>query len=311
MKPYRLAFAGTPAIAVPILSALAADKRFEIATVISQPDMPAGRDMSISPTPVKARAIALNIPVLQPQKISQIIDQLREMELDAIVVVAYAQIIPETVLNLPKYGCVNVHGSLLPKYRGASVLQAPIMNGDEETGVTIMVMDKTLDTGPILKQEVIRLSINETAETLGKKMAETGARLLPNVLADYFQGFIQPIAQNNNLASYVGRMEKKDGIIDWQKSAADIERFIRAMTPWPSAWTWVSGKQLKILEADPNTIELNTSKPGKTFIYNSTLAVQCGQDSLVIRRLQLEGKKAMTASEFIQGYKDYIGTILG
>jgi methionyl-tRNA formyltransferase len=174
-----------------------------------------------------------------------------------------------------------------------------------------MLIDKTLDTGPILKQASLKLANDETAESLGVKLSELGAKILPDTLYDYLSGRIQPQPQNNELANYVGRLEKKDGIIDWTKSATEIERFSRAMFPWPSAWTWLTGKQLKILTVDQTTIAINTYKPGKTFIYNSNLAVQCGQDSLIIRRLQLEGKKAMTAEEYMNGYKDFVGTVLG
>lgn len=311
MARHRIIFIGTPAFAVPSLQALLNDQRFEVAAVVTQPDMPAGRSLELTPPPVKITAQNYSLPVFQPAKISQILDQLRELQPSAIVVVAYAQIIPESVLSLSKFGCVNVHASLLPKYRGASVIQAPIMNGDAESGVTIMLMDKTLDTGPLLRQVRYTLKEHENSATLAEALSKLGAESLPNALADYLEGRIAPQAQDNAQANYVGRLEKKDGIIDWQQPAASIERFTRAMFPWPSAWTWIDGKQLKILEVDPHTIALSTYKPGKTFVYNSSLAVQCGHDSLIIRRLQLEGKKAMTSEDFIRGYKDSVGKILG
>ncbi len=311
MKKYRLAFVGTPKIALPSLTTLHNDQRFEIITVITQPDMPAGRNLELTPPPVKTLAETLGLSVFQPQKISQIIDQLREMQLDAMIVIAYAQIVPETILNLPKYGCINVHGSLLPKYRGAAVLQAPILNHDSETGVTIMLMDKTLDTGPILKQQAWPITDNETAGSLGEKMADIGAQILGDTLVDYFEGRIKPEAQNNELANYVGKLTKEDGLIDWTKPAKTLECFVRAMSPWPSAWTWLNGKKIKILAVDPHIISLNMHRPGKTFIYNSTLAIQCGTDALIIKQLQLEGKKAMAAEEFLKGYNDFIGKVLG
>ncbi len=311
MKPFRIAFVGTPQISIPCLEALCTDERFDIVAVVTQPDMPAGRNLELTPPPVKTFAVGHGLEVMQPQKISLITDRLREMQLDAIVVIAYAQIIPENILSLPKFGCVNVHGSLLPKYRGAAVLQAPILNNDYETGVTIMLMDKNLDTGPILKQKSFPITAQETAGTLGKKMAEAGAELLPQTLVDYFSGYIKPRQQDDALANYVGRLSKEDGLIDWTKSAKQLECFVRAMTPWPSAWTWIAGKKLKIIEVDPTIMTLTMHKPGKTFIYNSTLAVQCGIDSLIIRRLQLEGKKPITSQEFLQGYTELIGTILG
>lgn len=311
MKKQRIIFVGTPKFSVPSLKALIEDSRFEVVAVITQPDMPAGRSLTLTPPPIKILAQNYGLQIFQPPKISQINDQIRELEIDALVVVAYAQIIPESTLALPKFGCVNVHGSLLPKYRGASVLQAPIINGDEVTGVTIMVMDKTLDTGPILRQAEYTITATETADSLAGVLSNLGAKILPDALFGYLQGNIKPQTQDNNLANYVGRMEKKDGIIDWQSSATEIERFIRAMTSWPSAWTWIKGKQLKILEVDKTVIEINSQKPGKTFLYNSCLAVQCRTDSLLVRRLQLEGKKPMTSEEFIRGYKDFIGSVLG
>lgn len=311
MKKQRLIFIGTPKFSVPSLKALLDDARFEIIAVITQPDMPAGRSMELTPPPVKVVASSYGLKIFQPPKISHIIDDLRELAPDVMVVVAYAQIIPESILNIPPYGCVNVHGSMLPKYRGASVLQAPIINGDGTTGVTIMLMDKTLDTGPMLRQVEYLIKADETADSLAVALSELGARTLPDTLAEYLSGGISPQAQDNNLANYVGRLEKKDGIIDWLASAKNIERFVRAMTSWPSAWTWTAGKQLKILEVDPRVVEINSQKPGKTFLYNSCLAVQCGTDSLLVRRLQLEGKKPMTSEEFIRGHKEFIGNVLG
>ena len=311
MKKYRIIFVGTPTFSVPSLKSLIDDSRFEVVAVITQPDMPAGRSLTLTPPPIKILAQNYGLHIFQPLKISQINDQIRELEIDALVVVAYAQIIPESTLALPTFGCVNVHGSLLPRYRGASVLQAPIINGDKVTGVTIMVMDKTLDTGPLLKQAEYTIKPEETADSLALALSDRGAKTLPDALFNYLSGNIKPQPQNNDLANYVGRMEKKDGIIDWQSSATEIERFTRAMTSWPSAWTWIKGKQLKILEVDKAVIEINSQKPGKTFLYNSCLAVQCGTDSLLVRRLQLEGKKPMTSEEFIRGYKDFIGSVLG
>ncbi len=306
----KLVFAGTPKFSVPSLNALLRDPRFEVAAVITQPDMPAGRSLELTPPPVKVTALNYGVDVLQPQKITQIIDRLRDLEPDAIVVAAYAQIIPEEILTLPKFGCVNVHASLLPKYRGAGVIQAPLLNGDAETGVTIMVMDKTLDTGPLLSQASYAIKPQETGDSLAVALSELGALELPNTLNAYLEERLKPQPQSGE-GSYVGRWQKKDGIIDWHKSGRDIERFVRAMTSWPSAWTWINGKQLKILEVDPNVVELTMHKPGKTFVYNSMLAVQCGSDSLIIRRLQLEGKKPMTSEEFLRGYRDFVGTLLG
>lgn len=311
MKKSKIIFVGTPQFAVPSLKALLADTRFEVKAVITQPDMPAGRSMELTPPPVKIIANNYGLRLFQPQKISQIIDEIRALEPDLLVVVAYAQIIPESILSIPHKGCINIHGSLLPKYRGASVLQAPLIHGDAVTGITIMLMDKTLDTGPILRQAEYSIKPTETADSLAVALSELGARTLPDTLDNYLGGSITPHPQDNSLATYVGRLEKKDGIIDWSLSALEIERFTRAMSSWPSAWTWIKGKQLKILEVDPHIVEINSQKAGKTFLYNSSLAVQTGNNSLLVRRLQLEGKKPMTSQEFIRGYKDFIGSVLG
>ncbi len=311
MKKQRLIFCGTPSLAVPVLQALLNDTRFEVVAVVTQPDMPAGRSLILTAPPIKILAQQYRLPIFQPAKIAHCLDDLRALTPDVIVVLAYAQIIPKSILDLPPFGCVNLHASLLPKYRGAAVLQAPIMNGDAETGITIMRMDETLDTGPIISQAHYTIQSNETADSLGKALAGLGAQILPDVLNRYLEKKIEPQAQNNEEANYVGRLEKKDGIIDWLKTAVEIERFVRAMTSWPSAWTWINGKQLKILEVDRHSIALNTYKPGKTFVYNSNVAVQCGTDCLLIRRLQLEGKKPMTSQEFMRGYKDFVGSVLG
>lgn len=308
---HRIIFVGTPQFSVPSLVALLNDSRFEVVGVVTQPDMPAGRNLALTPPPIKVTAQSYSLPIFQPQKIAQVIDQLRELQAEAMVVAVYSQIIPDSILQLTPKGCVNVHPSRLPKYRGASVLQAPILHGDPTADLSIMLMDKTLDTGPILSRTEYVLKPQETAATLSDAMSELSAKVLPETLAAYLEDRIKPLPQDDSETNYVGRLEKKDGIIDWTKSAAEVERFVRAMFPWPSAWTWIAGKQLKILEVDPHIVELSTYKPGKTFVYNSSLAVQCGKDSLIIRRLQLEGKKAMTSEEFIRGYKDFVGTILG
>jgi len=311
MQEIKVIFVGTPDFAVPSLQSLIRNTDFKVEAVITQPDMPVGRKQTLTPPPVKTVAQECGIPVFQPQKISQIIDQIRNLQPDVIVVAAYSQIIPENILNIPKYGCVNVHASLLPKYRGASVIQAVILNGEKESGVTIMLMDKTLDTGPILSQTKIDLDENSTAEWLYEELAKLGGKILTNTLKGYVEGKIKPQEQDNSKSNYVGLLKKQDGLIDWNKSAVEIERFVRAMNPWPAAWTWVKGKQLKIIKVQHQPIEINVQKIGKTFSYNNGLAVQCGQDALIITALQIEGKKTMTSQEFLRGNQDFVGNILG
>ncbi len=311
MSQIKTIFIGTPDFALPALKALTRDTDFLVKAVITQPDMPAGRKLVPTPPPVKELALRYKLEVWQPQKVIQVLDNLRELEPDVIVVAAYAQIIPEAILNLPKYGCINIHPSLLPKYRGASPVQAAILNGDEITGVTIMQMDKTMDTGPILAQDKLPIVKHETTASLLVKTAALGAKLLTPTIKQYIKGKIKPQDQDNSQATYVKIFDKQDGLIDWQKSAAAIERMVRAFTPWPSAWTWVKGKQLKIVEVEPMPLDFDTYKPGKTFVYNNSLAVQCGQQALLIKRLKLEGKNEISGEDFVRGYKDFLGAVLG
>ncbi len=311
MSQIRTIFIGTPDFALPALKALARDADFLIKAVVTQPDMPAGRNLAPTPPPIKELALRYKLNILQPQKISQILDTLRDLEPDLIVVAAYAQIIPETILNLPKYGCLNIHPSLLPKYRGASPVHAAILNGDKLTGVSIMLMDKTLDTGPILSQESLKIDNDETTITLLVKTAELGAKLLIPTIKKYAKGQIIPQPQASEKVSYVKMFEKKDGLINWGKPATEIERLVRAFASWPSAWTWIKGKQMKILSVNQEPLNLNTYKPGKTFIYNNCLAVQCGTDALLIKKLKMEGKNEISGEDFVRGYKDLLGAILG
>lgn len=311
MNKIKVIFAGTPDFAGESLKALLRDTDFQVQAIITQPDMPAGRGLAIRQSSVKTIANELKLTVWQPQKIAQIADQIRELEPDLLIVVAYAQIIPESILKIPKYGCINVHGSLLPKYRGAGVVQYPILAKEKSTGVTIMQMDKGLDTGPILAQQEVSIASNETGESLYRKLAMTGARLLLPTIKAFVQGKIQPQAQDSAKASYVGLIKKEDGLINWTLPAAEIECLVRALYPWPGAWTWLSGKQLKIIAVDPIALPLNLHRPGKIFVYNKQLAVQCGQDALIIDSLKSEGKSAVSGSEFINGHRQQIGQIFG
>ncbi|MDD4412438.1 MAG: methionyl-tRNA formyltransferase [Patescibacteria group bacterium] len=311
MTAIRTIFIGTPDFAVPALKALTRDTDFNIVAVITQPDMPAGRGLTNKESAVKKTALELNYTVLQPEKISQIVEEIKNLQPDIIVVAAYAQLIPESILNIPRYGCINVHGSLLPKYRGAGVIQAPIINGDDKTGVTIMMMEKGLDTGPILTQAEYDLKPSETAGSLSNKLADLGAKIILPTIKNYIKGEIKPLAQDNTQASYVGLIKKQDGLIDWTEAAELIERKVRAFSPWPSAWTWLNGQQLKIISTSPEILPLNTYKPGKTFVYNNKLAIQCGKDSIVVDILKLEGKNETSSEAFINGHRDDIGKFLG
>jgi len=307
----RLIFIGTAEFGIPSFTILMNDPQFEIILAITQPDKPAGRKQLLYPSPIKLTAQKYKIPLVQPRKIMDLIEDIRRRRPDIVLVIAYSQLIPESILNLPRYGCLNLHASLLPKYRGAAPIQAAIFNRDEKTGLTVIKMDKNLDTGPILAQVTVPIDKHDNGETLYDKLAEVGSKLLPNTIKNYLSGEIMPVPQDKASASYAKRIVKSDGLVDWHKPAEAIEAFVRAMTPWPLAWTWWKGKQVKIIEVQPKPIEIDLYKPGKTFIYNRGLAIQCGKNALIIRRLQLEGKNILSSQEFLNGHKDFVGSILG
>jgi methionyl-tRNA formyltransferase len=311
----KIIFAGTPDFAIPVFRALIADADFEIAAVITQADKPIGRKQELTPPPVKIVALENNLKVLQPEKIKDIKDALAALKPDFIVVIAYGQIIPQAILDIPKYGCINIHASLLPRWRGAAVIQAPILAGDKETGVTIMKMDKGLDTGPIIAQMKINLLKNETAETLHDELAKLGAMMLPETLKSFARGEMELKPQNEELVTYARELKKEDGKIDWSKPALEIERMVRAYTPWPSAFGQLQIKNyklqiVKILEVENIILTINKYKIGEVFLDNGKMAVQCGDNALVIKKLQLEGGKPLSAEEFLRGHADFVGSIL-
>jgi methionyl-tRNA formyltransferase len=311
MEKTKLIFIGTAEFGLPAFEALTKDENFEIVLVITQPDKPVGRKQIVTSSPIKISAEKKNITILQPEHIIDIKEKISLLKPDLIVVAAYAQLIPEEILNLPKYGCLNLHASLLPKYRGSAIIQAAILNGDEQTGLTIIKMDKGLDTGPIVAQTIIKIDDNDTAETLYNKLSAMGADFMVETVKKYIAGKITPKIQNSSQTSYVKEITKSDGLIDWKKPAVNLEKFIRAMNSWPMAWTWQDGKQVKIIAVQNQPIEINSYKPGKTFKYNNGLAVQCGRDALIIKTLQLEGKNALESEEFLRGHKDFVGSVLG
>lgn len=311
MNKIKTIFIGTAEFGLPAFKALINDSDFEIVLTITQPDKPIGRKQTIASSPIKIAAEKNNITVLQPEYILGIKEKISRLLPDLIIVAAYAQIIPEEILNLPKYGCLNLHASLLPKYRGAAIIQAAILNGDDKTGLTVIKMDKGLDTGPILAQTTVNINNEDTAGTLYNKLSEASAGFLIDTIKKYLAGKIAPKEQNSSQASYAKELTKSDGLIDWPKPALNLEKFIRAMNPWPMAWTWWEGKQVKIIRAQSQIIEINSYRPGKTFKYNNGLAVQCGKDALIIKDLQLEGKNALTSEEFLRGHENFIGSILG
>ncbi len=291
-KPLRVIFMGTPDFALEGLNRLAQATDFKIVGVYTQADKPVGRAQTITPPPVKVMAKKYGFKIIQPAKIKTEIETIRDLKPDLIVVIAYGKIIPQAILDLPTYGCINVHASLLPKYRGASCLTAPILNGDSETGVTIMKMDAGLDTGGILRQAEMKLDGRANLETVHDALSALGADLLVPTLRDYVAGKIKPQAQDETQASYVKIIKKEDGRIDWTKPATEIERMIRAYNPWPGTYTEQSEKILKIIEATPEILNTNSHKPGDLFIAEHALAIQCGQGAIVILNYNQRVKKS-------------------
>ncbi len=301
-------FIGTPDFALPSLKALINDPYFNVVAVITQPDKKQGRKQILTPPPVKTEASKNGIPVYQPEKISDFV--FSDKDIDLIVVAAYAQIIPKKILDLPQYGCVNVHGSLLPYCRGAACVQQPIMDGRETTGVTIMLMDEKLDTGPIIGQKEILIEKNDTAGTMMVKLSSLGGEILPSLLKDYISGKIKPILQNSDQATYVKILKKENGRIDWNQPAGAVERFIRAMQPWPGAFSLIGNKNIKFLKVNSTPLDTKRYQAGELFIDNGKLYVECGDMALEIRELQIEGKNPMTAGQFVCGYANLLRTIL-
>jgi len=309
-KKFRLIFMGTPDFAKPGLTALIADSNFEIVSVFTQADKAVGRHQDIISPPVKNLATYHDLPVLQPVKLKTETATIKNLKPDLIVVIAYGQIIPPEILAIPRFGCINVHASLLPKYRGAACLNAPILNGDKETGLTIMRMESGLDTGPILRQAKIKLNGQENLKEVHDKLAKLSAKLLIPTLQDFIAGKIKATAQNKDNASYVKAIKKEDGRIDWTKSALVIERMVRAYHPWPGTYSELQGKTLKITAVKNQPLPSNQHKIGEIFLEDNNLAIQTGQDALIILKLQVAGKKELSAKDFLSGHRDIIGQIL-
>ncbi len=301
---------GTPQFAVPSLQVLINSKH-DIISVVCQPDKPKGRSKKLVKPPTKEVAEKYSIPVLQPEKIKtdEFFKILLNLSPDLIVVVAYGKIIPKNILDIPSYGCINVHASLLPKYRGAAPINWAIVNGESETGVTTMLMDEGMDTGDILLKEVVTINKDDNSLTLYNKLSKIGADLLVRTIELLENKNIKPIKQDSSKATYAPLIKKVDGFINWEKSAIEIENLIRGFQPWPTAHTTLNGKILKIYNA--NKIEGN-AKPGEVvYIDKKSLHVGTGEGILNIIDLQLEGSKRMLIKDFLSGKKINKGEILG
>ena len=310
----KLVFMGTPDFAATILEGLIASSH-EILAVVTQPDKKKGRGHELSCSPVKELAVRNSLKIYQPVKVKeqQFLDIMNELKPDAIVVAAFGQILPKALLDIPRFGCINVHATLLPKYRGAAPIQYAILDGEKETGITIMHMDEGLDTGDIILQESLTIEPDETGGSLFDKMAKLGASLILKALEQIENGTATRTKQDNEKASYVKMITKEMGKLDFSYPAVKLERMIRGLNPWPSAYTFIDGKTLKIWSADVEEDDKNiNAQPGEIVeVRKDAIVVKTGMGKLVIKELQLEGKKRLPADAFLRGYHLTVGTILG
>jgi methionyl-tRNA formyltransferase len=304
----RIVFMGTAELAVPCLEAVAKMPGHEVVAVITQPDRPKGRDLKPAPPPVKVAGERLGIPLQQPPRIREpvAIDSLRAARPDLVIVVAYGQILPKSVLEIPRLGCVNVHTSLLPRWRGAAPIQYAILHGDRETGVTTMYMDEHMDTGDIILQRAQPIRDDDTSATLHDRLAKLGAELLVETVGLIDEGKAPRAKQDEARATYAKKIVKEDGRIDWARSAVEIERQIRAFNPWPSAYTQLSGLLLKIWRAE--VVENVAGNPGEIL---ADFVVATGHGGLRIGELQPANSKRMPVDAFLRGHPVKPGAVLG
>ncbi len=306
MSALKIIFMGTAELSCASLEKISRDKNFQMLAVVTQPDKPKGRELKLTPSPVKMLAEKLNLPLLQPLKAREekFISELHELKPDLMVVVAYGQILPQSILDLPKFGCLNVHTSLLPKYRGAAPIQWAIANGETETGVTIMKMDAGLDTGPILSARRTPILPADDLQSLHDRLAQLGAELLVETIPGFVAGKISPQPQPNEGSTYAAKIKKEDGRIDWHLPAQKIWNRLRAFTPWPGAFTFLQAKPkpqlIKIWKAE---IADKSGDAGIILSADKTgIVVGCGEKALRILELQREGGKRLSAEQFLSGF---------
>jgi methionyl-tRNA formyltransferase len=311
----RVVFMGTPDFAVPTLAALADASTVDVVGVVTQPDRRGGRGRRLMPSPVKRAALARDLPLFQSRSLrtAEAMAQLVTWGPDIIVVAAFGQILRQDVLELPPFGCLNVHASLLPRWRGAAPIPAAILAGDKVTGVTIMQMDVGLDTGPILAQREEPVESGDTWETLEPRLAQLGAELLVETLPPYLAGELSPQPQPAESITYAEQLSKDDGLIDWSRPAVELDRQIRAFHPWPGAFTTLRGERLKLVRAVPLPGWRGDAPPGTVFALNgeAVVAVATGEGALRLEEVQLAGRRSMDISSFLCGQRDCIGSRLG
>ena len=303
-----IVFMGSPDFSLPTLRALS--QAFEVVGVVTQPDRASGRGRELKAPPVKTLALELGIPVMQPEKLRQpeAMEQLRAWSPDLIVVAAFGQILRKDVLDLPSHGCINVHASLLPRWRGAAPINAAILQGDEETGVTIMIMDVGLDTGPMLSKRSIRLTREETAGSAFEKLSRLGADLLIKTLPDYLSGKLSPAPQPEAGVTYAPMIKKEEGRLDFTQAAESLERRVRAFNPWPGAFMDFNGTPLKIHRA---RVEMGLADAGERLVVQDQPAVGAGGGVLLLEEVQPAGKKAMSGKAFLAGARQWADRLSG
>ncbi len=305
----RIVFMGTPGFATPVLAALA--DNFTVVAVYTRADKPAGRGRTLRESPIKVLARARGLAVEQPRTLRHEQEQarLREYQPDLIVVAAYGLILPQAVLDIPSRGCINTHASLLPRWRGASPITSAILAGDAETGITLMQIDAGVDTGPIIAKRKIPIAPNDTTGSLTEKLSHLAVALLLETLPAWLEGNITPSPQSGQ-ATFTVMVEKEDGLIDWTKPAVEIERAVRAFNPWPSAYTFCNSARLQIWRADVSNAVV-PGQPGTVVQFDHEIGVSSGRGVLILRNVQLAGKRAMSIEEFARGQRDFIGARLG
>ncbi|MBT4277209.1 methionyl-tRNA formyltransferase [Candidatus Falkowbacteria bacterium] len=307
LRNLKIIFIGTSNFAVPALQKLK-ENNFNIISVITQPDKPIGRKKILTPPPIKNKALEYNLPVLQPTQISEFTERIKQLNPDLIVMVSYGQIIPKEIIDIPNYGTLNIHPSILPKYRGSSPIQSAILNQDKQTGVTVMLVDEKMDHGPILSTKRVK-TYNRDYSTLHNELAELGAILLLKVISQHITGQLSAKEQNHKKTTFTKILERDDGKIDWSKKVEKIEAQIRAYRPWPGTWCYTdSSKKIKIIKATINETESKNKNFGKIINSpaNGKMIVLCKKGSLVIEELQLEGKNKITGEEFLRGNNNII-----
>ncbi len=308
----KIVFMGTPDFSVPCLEALIKEGH-DVSLVVTQADKPKGRGHHLTPPPVKECAMAHNIPVYQPAKMKddEAYETLKKENADVFIVVAYGKILPERILNLPPHGCINVHASLLPKYRGAAPIQWSILDGEKKTGVTTMQMDVGLDTGDMLIKKEIEIDENETGPTLHDKLSVLGGEVLIETLRALEKGELSPEKQDDSATCYASMISKETAKIDFSKSATTIERLVRGMNSYPMAWTYYEGKLLKIVSAKAINGAEKAPIGAITCVDGDKLTIQCGEGLLSVTEIQMEGKKRMTVADYVKGNSFTVGTVLG